>query len=70
MFSGILEKLETEVFELNGRKKVRISAPPDRNVSSFVGGSIISCLPSFDNIWVTRQMYDDYGRGVLGRKCM
>ena len=36
-------------------------APPERFVSAWVGGSILSSLSSFQELWVTREQYEEKG---------
>ncbi len=49
------------------RTKIRISAPPERRESSWVGGSILASLTTFKNMWVGRSEYEEYGSSVLYR---
>ncbi|ESK86729.1 actin [Moniliophthora roreri MCA 2997] len=49
--------------------KVRIVAPPERKYSVWIGGSILASLSTFQNLWVTKQEYDESGPGVVHRKC-
>jgi len=47
--------------------RIRISAPPERIHSAWVGGSILASLATFKNMWVTRSEYEEYGSGLLHR---
>jgi len=47
--------------------RIRISAPPDRIHSTYVGGSILASLATFKSIWVTRAEYEEYGTSILYR---
>eukprot|EP00429_Kryptoperidinium_foliaceum_P010388 CAMPEP_0176004276 /NCGR_PEP_ID=MMETSP0120_2-20121206/1607_1 /TAXON_ID=160619 /ORGANISM="Kryptoperidinium foliaceum, Strain CCMP 1326" /LENGTH=398 /DNA_ID=CAMNT_0017336947 /DNA_START=102 /DNA_END=1298 /DNA_ORIENTATION=- len=47
--------------------KIRISAPPDRINSTFVGGSILASLATFKSMWVSRADYEEHGSAILHR---
>ena len=70
MYPGINERLTKELVGLapNGIK-VRIVTPPERKYSVWIGGSILSSLNTFQDIWVTREEYDEAGPEIIHRKC-
>lgn len=43
------------------RTRIRISAPPEREYSAWVGGSILASLSTFKNMWVTKESYEEEG---------
>ena len=49
------------------RTRIRISAPPERKESAWVGGSILASLATFKNMWISRKDYEEYGSSVLHR---
>jgi len=49
------------------RTRIRISAPPERKDSAWVGGSILASLATFKNMWVGRNEYEEYGSSILHR---
>jgi len=49
------------------RTRIRISAPPEREESAWVGGSILASLATFKNMWVGRSEYEEYGSSILHR---
>ncbi|KAL7493080.1 hypothetical protein ACHAWT_003279 [Skeletonema menzelii] len=49
------------------RTRIRISAPPERRDSAWVGGSILASLATFKNMWVGRNEYEEYGSSILHR---
>jgi len=49
--------------------KVKVVAPPERKYSVWIGGSILSSLSTFQEMWVTKDEYDETGPGILIRKC-
>lgn len=48
--------------------RIRISAPPDRSHSAYVGGSILASLATFKSMWVSRAEYDEKGVNALHRR--
>ena len=47
--------------------RIRISAPPERIHSTYVGGSILASLATFKSMWVTKAEYEEHGSRVLHR---
>jgi actin-related protein len=57
LFKGLPEKLTNEVKKLAPKHiKVKLHAPGNRKNSCWFGGSIITSLSSFKNMWVTRSV--------------
>lgn len=70
MFDGINNRLTKELTQLapNGIK-VRVVTPPERKYSVWIGGSILSSLNTFQDIWISREEYDEAGPEIIHRKC-
>jgi actin-related protein len=49
--------------------KIKIIAPPERKYSVWIGGSILSSLSTFQQMWITKQEYDECGPSIVHRKC-
>merc|ERR1719400_773388 len=49
--------------------KVKVVAPPERKYSVWIGGSILSSLSSFQEMWITKDHYDESGPGIVHRMC-
>jgi actin-related protein len=70
MFSKIDQRLKTEVQALAAQSmNIKVIAPPERKYSVWIGGSILSSLSTFEEMWVTKQEYDECGPGIVHRKC-
>merc|ERR1719347_561152 len=39
--------------------KIKIIAPPERKYSVWIGGSILASLSTFQEMWISKQEYDD-----------
>ncbi|XP_052716942.1 actin-1-like [Crassostrea angulata] len=70
MFPGIKDRLAKEVTAVSpSSMKVKISAAPERKYSVWIGGSILGSLSTFQQMWITKQEYDECGPGIVHRKC-
>jgi len=70
MFPGIDRRLTKELTALAPASvKVKIVAPPERKYSVWIGGSILSSLSTFQDMWITKDEYDESGPGIVHRKC-
>jgi len=70
MFPGIDSRLKKEIQALApAAVKVKIVAPPERKYSVWIGGSILSSLSTFQDMWITKEEYDESGPGIVHRKC-
>lgn len=64
--SGFGDRLLHEVrLRSAAHTRIRISAPPDRLHSCYVGGSILASLATFKNMWVSRAEYEEHGSHIL-----
>jgi len=70
MFEGIAERMEKEIKALAPQSmKIKIVAPPERKYSVWIGGSILASLSTFQQMWITKQEYDESGPQIVHRKC-
>ncbi|KJP89217.1 hypothetical protein AK88_01095 [Plasmodium fragile] len=69
MFHGFGDRLLNEIRKFAPKDiTIRISAPPERKFSTFIGGSILASLATFKKIWISKQEFDEYGSVILHRK--
>ena len=71
MYTGLPERLSAEVKAKVPEAMadcVKIVAPPERKYSTWIGGSIMSSLRTFERMWVTREVYDERGVGAIHHK--
>jgi actin-related protein len=70
MFNGIAERVQKEVKALApDSMTIKIIAPPERKYSVWIGGSILSSLSTFEEMWITKAEYDEAGPSIVHRKC-
>ncbi|XP_072043421.1 actin, cytoplasmic 1-like [Amphiura filiformis] len=70
MYPGISDRLQKEITALApSTMKIKTVAPPERKYSVWIGGSILASLSTFQQVWISKQEYDDAGPGIVHRKC-
>ena len=70
MYQGIPERVQKEIKALApDSMTIKIIAPPERKYSVWLGGSILSSLSTFEEMWITRDEYDEAGPSIVHRKC-
>ena len=48
--------------------KIKIVAPPERKYSVWIGGSILASLSTFQQMWISKQEYDESGPQIVSTK--
>merc|ERR1712072_1025230 len=70
MFTGIGERMTKELTALApSTMKIKVVAPPERKYSVWIGGSILSSLSTFQQMWISKSEYDESGPTIVHRKC-
>jgi len=70
MFPGIADRMQKEITALAPpTMKIKIIAPPERKYSVWIGGSILASLSTFQQMWISKQEYDESGPSIVHRKC-
>uniref|UniRef100_A0A0M3I7F5 Actin n=1 Tax=Ascaris lumbricoides TaxID=6252 RepID=A0A0M3I7F5_ASCLU len=84
MYPGIADRMQARLLSyLQERKdsdkeitalapstmKIKIIAPPERKYSVWIGGSILASLSTFQQMWISKQEYDESGPSIVHRKC-
>jgi actin, other eukaryote len=70
MFAGISSRVQKELEALAPASvKIKVVAPPERQYSVWIGGSILSSLSTFQQMWVSKAEYDESGPAIVHRKC-
>lgn len=68
LFKGFGDRLLSEVKKLSPKDiKIKISAPQERTLTTWIGGSILASLDTFKKMWVSKREYEEDSR-VLNRK--
>ena len=70
MYPGIADRVNKEIVALAPPGvKVKVIAPPERKYSVWIGGSILASLTTFQQMWITKEEYDESGPSLVHRKC-
>jgi len=70
MFKGMAPRIQRELMDLTpSYMKVKVIAPPERKHSVWIGGSILTSLSTFHNMWISQSEYDEAGPSIVHRKC-
>ena len=70
MYPGIADRMQKELTALApSTMKIKIIAPPERKYSVWIGGSILASLSTFQQMWISKEEYDESGPSIVHRKC-
>ncbi|OWF53830.1 actin, cytoplasmic-like [Mizuhopecten yessoensis] len=70
MFPGIADRMTKELSAIVANSmKVKVIAPPERKYSVWIGGSILGSLSTFQQMWISKEEYDECGPSIVHRKC-
>ena len=70
MFPGIADRMQKEISALAPpTMKIKVIAPPERKHSVWIGGSILASLSTSQQMWISKQQYDESGPSIVHRKC-
>ena len=50
--------------------KVKVVVPEERKYSVWIGGSILSSLATFQQMWMSKEEYDESGPIIHHRRCV
>jgi len=69
LFPGFGDRLLNEVKHIAPKDiKIKISAPPERKYSTWMGGSILATLTTFKKMWISAEEYEEDGLAVVHKK--
>merc|ERR1712031_12139 len=70
MYPGIADRMQKEITALAPSTiKIKIIAPPERKYSVWIGGSILASLSTLQQMWISKEEYDESGPSIVHRKC-
>ena len=71
MLPGIGERMTKELSALApSTVRIKVITPPERKYSVWIGGSILASLTTFQQMWISKEEYDEAGPTIVHRKCM
>ncbi|KAI3800013.1 hypothetical protein L1987_35319 [Smallanthus sonchifolius] len=69
MFPGFAARMYQEITALApSGMGIKVVAPPERKYSSWIGGSILASLTSFQQHWISKGEYDESGPAIVHKK--
>nr|CAD2161647.1 unnamed protein product [Meloidogyne enterolobii] len=70
LYPGISDRMQKELTALApSETKIKITAPPERKYSAWIGGSVVASLSSFPKICIAKEEYDEFGPSFVHRRC-
>eukprot|EP01124_Arcella_intermedia_P029569 TRINITY_DN6290_c0_g4_i3.p1 TRINITY_DN6290_c0_g4~~TRINITY_DN6290_c0_g4_i3.p1 ORF type:complete len:290 (-),score=86.99 TRINITY_DN6290_c0_g4_i3:17-886(-) len=70
LLPGFPRRLQREIENLAPSScQVRIIAPKERKYAVWIGGSVLASLSSFQQMWVSKEEYDESGPGIIRKPC-
>ncbi|GKT24605.1 Actin-6 (Fragment) [Aduncisulcus paluster] len=71
LFPNLEKRLHFELSSLAPSSiKIKIVAAPERRLCVWLGGSIVSMLTTFEEMWVSKKDYDEVGAEIIHHKCL
>ena len=68
LFPGLQHRLAKEMTSLAPpTMKIKVVAAPERKYSVWIGGSILASLSTFQQMWISKQEYDESGPSIVHR---
>jgi len=70
MYPGFGDRVHKELSQLAPSTiKTKVISPPERKYSVWIGGSILASLSTFQQMWISKEEYDESGPSIVHRKC-
>lgn len=70
LFSGMEKRMEKEIQSLEVSVRVRVSATSERQLASWIGGSILTSLTSSSkDMLISKEEYNETGPTIVHLKC-
>ncbi|KAM7092083.1 actin-like protein 7B [Molossus nigricans] len=69
MLDGFPERFQRELSLLCPRDSPTVAAAPERKTSVWTGGSILASLQAFQQLWVSKEEFEERGSAAIYTKC-
>lgn len=72
LFNGLMDRLNNELSVLAPGVKIRIHASgntSERRFGVWTGGSILSSLGTFHQLWISKKEYEEIGKSIVEKRC-
>lgn len=72
LLNGFNDRLNNELMAMHPGMKIKIHSAgltTERRFGSWLGGSILSSLGTFHQMWISRKEYEENGAGIVEKRC-
>jgi actin-related protein 4 len=72
LIKGLPDRIQHEMNKMFPNTRVRIHASGmavERKFGSWIGGSIMSSLGTFHQMWISKKEYDEHGASIVEKRC-
>ncbi|RVX72443.1 hypothetical protein B0A52_03631 [Exophiala mesophila] len=72
LIRGLPDRLQLELTKMYPSARVKIQASGlsvERKFGSWIGGSIVSSLGTFHQMWISKKEYDEHGASIVEKRC-
>ena len=70
LLPGLSDRLHKELSALAPPSlRVKLISPPHGSNSAWIGGSMLASLPTFPQMAISREEYEEFGPAIIHRKC-
>lgn len=71
MFEFLPIRLEKMVADLvTSSTSIQIKANPERKFSTWLGGAVLASMPSYQQMWISKEMYEEKGSAAIHEKIL
>lgn len=67
--NGFKERLYNELLPFSSSNKIDIKQKKNIDTSVWLGGSVIASNDNFNNHWITKEMYHEFGTDIINKHC-
>jgi len=70
LLSGFADRLNGELVRSFGNVKLQAAGSPlERRYGGWLGGSILASLGTFHQLWISKEEWQEHGRGIVAQRC-
>lgn len=72
LINGFTDRLNQELLNMYPGTRIKINAAgltTERRFGSWIGGSILGSLGTFHQMWISKKEYEEFGAGVVEKRC-
>lgn len=70
MFDRLAKRLEKEILlKVPHAAEINVVAPRERKFASWIGGSILASSTAVQEMWISKDEYEEFGSSIVHRKC-